>query len=165
LSASSLFQAIEVGDLDQKIRIAEELDGNIIRCIDDQNANHVVQKCIECMPQQHISFIYQNMYGHVVELSAHQYGCRVIQRVLEYCNHPSIQKNILSEIMEQIYWLAKDQYGNYVVQVSHTLYYVLVLYIIINQSLTAAWRSAFAVCNYKAIRTGIRQSSLEEHLA
>ncbi|TVU49601.1 hypothetical protein EJB05_00918, partial [Eragrostis curvula] len=109
-------KAIEVGDLDQKIRIAEELDGNIIMCIDDQNANHVVQKCIECMPQEHVLFIYQNIYGHVVELSAHQYGCRVIQRVLEYCNHPSIQKNILSEIMEQIYWLAKDQYGNYVVQ-------------------------------------------------
>ncbi|TVU49600.1 hypothetical protein EJB05_00917, partial [Eragrostis curvula] len=108
--------AIEICDLDQKIRVAEELDGNIIRCIDDQNANHVVQKCIECMPQEHVLFIYQNIYGHVVELSAHQYGCRVIQRVLEYCNDPSIQKNILSEIMEQIYWLAKDQYGNYVVQ-------------------------------------------------
>ncbi|TVU49592.1 hypothetical protein EJB05_00907, partial [Eragrostis curvula] len=39
-------------------------------------------------------------------------------RVLEYCDDPSIQKIILSEIMEQIYWLAKDQYGNYVVQES-----------------------------------------------
>ncbi|XP_062202038.1 uncharacterized protein LOC133904571 [Phragmites australis] len=109
-------RAIEFGDLDQKIRIAKELDGNILRCIDDQNANHVVQKCIEHVPRQHIKFIFKSMYGRVVDLSAHPYGCRVIQGILEHCDDPSIQKVILSEIMEQVYWLAKDKYGNYIVQ-------------------------------------------------
>eukprot|EP00975_Prorocentrum_lima_P047941 10025034-Prorocentrum_lima.AAC.1 len=45
----------------------------------------------------------------------HPYGCRVIQRLLEYC---STKQNhaILSEILQSIQMLAKNQYGNYVVQ-------------------------------------------------
>lgn len=59
--------------------MALELDGSIMRCVRDQNGNHVIQKCIECIPQERIRFIISAFYGHVVELSMHPYGCRVIQ--------------------------------------------------------------------------------------
>jgi hypothetical protein len=29
------------------IEMARELEGNIVKCIEDQNGNHVIQKCIE----------------------------------------------------------------------------------------------------------------------
>ncbi|KAJ1265961.1 hypothetical protein BS78_08G114100 [Paspalum vaginatum] len=109
-------RAIEIGDLDQKVRLAKELNGFILRCIHDQNANHIVQKCIEHVPQQHIQFIFKNMYGHVAELSTHLYGCRIIEKIFEHCDHPSVQRLILSEIMEQLPRLARDQFGNYIVQ-------------------------------------------------
>ncbi|BAS93404.1 Os05g0327100, partial [Oryza sativa Japonica Group] len=76
--------AVELGDLDQKIQITTELNNDIMKCIHDQNANHVVQKCIEHAPPQFIQFFLEDMYGHVVELSVHPYGCRVVHRVLEY---------------------------------------------------------------------------------
>lgn len=50
-------QAIEVVDLDQKNEMVGELDGHIMRCVRDQNGNHVIQKCIECVPENHIQFI------------------------------------------------------------------------------------------------------------
>jgi len=56
-----------------------ELDGHIMRCVRDQNGNHVVQKCIECIPQEAIQFIISVFYDQVVALSTHPYGCRVIQ--------------------------------------------------------------------------------------
>ncbi|KAB8098938.1 hypothetical protein EE612_028688, partial [Oryza sativa] len=36
--------AVELGDLGQKIQITTELNNDIMKCIHDQNANHVVQK-------------------------------------------------------------------------------------------------------------------------
>ena len=124
--------------------MALELDGSIMRCVRDQNGNHVIQKCIECIPQERIRFIISAFYGHVVELSMHPYGCRVIQvtssflwfyhlfkkkyfakcilgyhqRVLEHCDDESTQNAMMEEIMQSVVTLAEDQYGNYVIQVT-----------------------------------------------
>lgn len=72
-------QAIEVVELDQQTQMVQELDGHIMRCVRDQNGNHVIQKCIECVPEDAIQFIVSTFYDQVVTLSTHPYGCRVIQ--------------------------------------------------------------------------------------
>lgn len=74
-----LLQALEVIELDQKIQLVNELDGHVIRCVRDQNGNHVIQKCIECVPADRIGFIISSFRGQVATLSTHPYGCRVIQ--------------------------------------------------------------------------------------
>ena len=66
-------------DVDQQTGMVVELDGSIMKCIRDQNGNHVIQKCIECVPQDRIQFIISAFYGQVVVLSTHPYGCPVIQ--------------------------------------------------------------------------------------
>lgn len=65
--------------LDQQTKMVAELDGHVMRCVRDQNGNHVIQKCIECIPQDSIQFIVSTFYDQVVTLSTHPYGCRVIQ--------------------------------------------------------------------------------------
>ncbi|CAH9094252.1 unnamed protein product [Cuscuta europaea] len=109
-------KAIEVVDVDQKIKMVEELDDHVMRCVRDQNGNHVIQKCIECVPEDHIQFIISTFFGQVVTLSAHPYGCRVIQRVLEHCKDPQTQSKVMEEILASVSTLAQDQYGNYVIQ-------------------------------------------------
>ncbi|KAA8539484.1 hypothetical protein F0562_026176 [Nyssa sinensis] len=108
--------AIEVVDLDQQTKMVAELDGHVMRCVRDQNGNHVIQKCIECIPQDAIQFIVSVFYDQVVTLSTHPYGCRVIQRVLEHCSDPKTQHLVMDEILRSVCMLAQDQYGNYVVQ-------------------------------------------------
>lgn len=65
--------------LDQQIIMVKELDGHVMKCVRDQNGNHVVQKCIECVPEDSIQFIVSVFYDQVVTLSTHPYGCRVVQ--------------------------------------------------------------------------------------
>lgn len=72
-------QALEVIELDQKTQLVRELDGHVMRCVRDQNGNHVIQKCIECVPTEKIDFIISAFRGNVSSLSMHPYGCRVIQ--------------------------------------------------------------------------------------
>ncbi|KAE8660381.1 Pumilio-like protein 3 [Hibiscus syriacus] len=109
-------KAIEVVDLDQKIKMVQELDCGVMRCVRDQNGNHVIQKCIECVPEENIQFIVTTFFDQVVTLSAHPYGCRVIQRILEHCKDPKTQSKVMDEILGSVSMLAQDQYGNYVVQ-------------------------------------------------
>lgn len=71
-------------ELDQKAQLVQELDGHVMRCVRDQNGNHVIQKCIECVPTENIEFIISAFRGQVVTLSTHPYGCRVIQ-VMSRC--------------------------------------------------------------------------------
>ncbi|XP_016471291.2 pumilio homolog 4 [Nicotiana tabacum] len=109
-------KALEVTDVELQSQMVTELDGSVMKCVRDQNGNHVIQKCIECVPQDQIRFITASFFGHVVSLSTHPYGCRVIQRILEHCDDPATQQIIMNEILRAVCTLVLDQYGNYVVQ-------------------------------------------------
>lgn len=45
--------------------IVRELDGHVLKCVKDQNGNHVVQKCIECVQPQALQFIIDAFQGQV----------------------------------------------------------------------------------------------------
>ena len=45
--------------------IIQELDGNVLKCVKDQNGNHVVQKCVECVDPRHLDFIIEAFRDHV----------------------------------------------------------------------------------------------------
>eukprot|EP01018_Ginkgo_biloba_P012626 Gb_30040 [translate_table: standard] len=111
--------AVEVVDIDQQAQLVLELDGHVMRCVRDQNGNHVIQKCIECISEDRIQFIISSFFGQVVALSTHPYGCRVIQRVLEHCTDERTQSIMMEEILQSACTLAQDQYGNYVMQHMH----------------------------------------------
>uniref|UniRef100_A0A0E0HCS5 PUM-HD domain-containing protein n=1 Tax=Oryza nivara TaxID=4536 RepID=A0A0E0HCS5_ORYNI len=117
----------ELGDLGQKIQITTELNNDIMKCIHDQNANHVVQKCIEHVPPQFIQFFLEDMYGHVIELSVHPYGCRVVHHGKALVRSLIInifigkivtmsKQKYASNVIEKSLVLVSDQYANYVVQ-------------------------------------------------
>nr|XP_043620566.1 pumilio homolog 5-like [Erigeron canadensis]XP_043620567.1 pumilio homolog 5-like [Erigeron canadensis] len=109
-------KALDVIELEQKIKLVRELDGHVLRCVRDQNGNHVIQKCIESIPMEKIKFVISSFRGQVASLSTHPYGCRVIQRVLEHSPDELQSQFIVDEILESVYTLAQDQYGNYVTQ-------------------------------------------------
>ena len=72
-------------DPDQKKQLVQELDGHVMRCVQDQNGNHVIQKCIECIPTEKIGFVISSFRDQVATLSTHPYGCRVIQVEMVSC--------------------------------------------------------------------------------
>lgn len=78
------------------------------------NGNHIVQRFIECLPD-HSAQIVQILRPHVSELVVDNCGCRVIQKL--FGKMPIDQlRPIATEILQYAKDLAKNQYGNYVVQ-------------------------------------------------
>jgi pumilio RNA-binding family len=97
-------------------QIAKELEGKFEKCIEDQNGNHVIQKLIERLkPGKENNGIYEVVYKNIIELSKHQYGCRVIQTLLKKCNEKQVTK-MLEKIYKDVKELSEDQYGNYIIQ-------------------------------------------------
>lgn len=76
---------------DQQATLVRELDGNVLKCVKDQNGNHVIQKAIERVPAHHIQFIIDAFHGQVYNLATHPYGCRVIQRIFEHCSDQTVK--------------------------------------------------------------------------
>lgn len=101
--------------MDQQVALIKELENHVIRCVKDQNGNHVIQKAIERLPSEHIQFIIDSFAGQVQSLASHSYGCRVIQRLLEHAQE-SPKRAILQELHACVPALISDQFGNYVTQ-------------------------------------------------
>jgi hypothetical protein len=58
--------------------IVDEIRPDIIRCVEDSNGNHVIQKIVEQIPSEKVQFIVEAFQTRVYEMSVHQFGCRVI---------------------------------------------------------------------------------------
>jgi len=114
-------KAFDSVPIDQQVLLIGELKGHVLECIEDQHGNHVIQKCIERLPTDRIGFIVDSFKGSVggatnmSRMAKHCYGCRVIQRLIEYCSAAQIA-DLLDETLACCMELATDQYGNYVVQ-------------------------------------------------
>lgn len=58
-------KALESVTSDQQQEIVRELDGHVLKCVKDQNGNHVVQKCIECVDPLALQFVIGAFTGQV----------------------------------------------------------------------------------------------------
>lgn len=103
-------------------------------CLHNHNGNHVIQKAITILSSyakeaqengddELCSFFLQNLdpivdeiVGEVEHLSKHPYGCRAVQRLVEYCSIEPQKTKVLDSIAACQKDLLEDQYGNYVVQ-------------------------------------------------
>lgn len=132
-------KALESLEYEDLCELLHEFDSYVLTCIQDQNGNHVMQKCIEIMSikakdaearsgevgladsmAEKIQFIVDDVHANIKTLCCHPYGCRVLQRMLEHCvDH---QKNSTLDQIQLVHKaLLDDQYGNYVIQ--HVLQY------------------------------------------
>ena len=93
--------------------MVRELDGHVLKCVKDQNGNHVVQKCIECVQPQSLQFIIDAFKGQVSNLgSCHQ---RPSHRVHSAVNFSGVNLALLTGLFPSLSgslswstWLATD---------------------------------------------------------
>ncbi|KPA78631.1 putative pumilio protein [Leptomonas pyrrhocoris] len=97
--------------------IIHELDGKVVECVFDQNANHVVQKVVEVCPGD-AQFIIDAFVPDLGDLACHAYGCRVLQRTFEKCHDvPRVNvRPVMEAVLARVNEFTIHQYGNYVVQ-------------------------------------------------
>ncbi|KAJ8762690.1 hypothetical protein K2173_011170 [Erythroxylum novogranatense] len=81
----------------------------------DQNGNHVIQRCLQCLSDEVNKFIFDAAAKFCVEIATHRHGCCVMQRCIAHSKGKS-QDRLITEISNNGLLLAQDPFGNYVVQ-------------------------------------------------
>ena len=85
--------------------------------IKDRFGNYVFQKFFEKGLEHQKNQLYSLLKGKVVELSLHAFGCRVIQKAIDYiANKPTEQTLFMMEINHYLMEMIQNQNGNHVVQ-------------------------------------------------
>lgn len=101
-------KALEHLLLGQREKLVAELEGHIIECVKSSNANHVIQRLISLDPPKEVTDAF---IGHVQELSAHPFGCRVLQKSFEVLDPVKIRP-LLDEMHNCSLKLMIDQFGS-----------------------------------------------------
>lgn len=95
-------------------RLVVALEGAVVRLANDANGNHVVQRCLEALPQE-AHFIFRAVAAEVVVVASDRHGCRIVQRCIEYARGHD-RGLLVGAICRSSLPLVRDQFGNYVVQ-------------------------------------------------
>lgn len=83
----------------------------------DKFGNYVMQKYIEVGSQTQRQFIYEVAKKEFLFVCLHSYGCRVIQKIVEYAHsQPSIQAEIAKIIEVNALQVIMNQNGNHIIQ-------------------------------------------------
>lgn len=101
--------------------LAKGMEDHVWDAIKCPNANHVLQAFIKQMRQDHMGWIVRKIRaavgeGGTIGASKHRFGCRVIQRLLQY-GSPEMIKGLAAELLDnEALSLCLHKYGNYVMR-------------------------------------------------
>uniref|UniRef100_A0A914HU84 PUM-HD domain-containing protein n=1 Tax=Globodera rostochiensis TaxID=31243 RepID=A0A914HU84_GLORO len=113
--------ALKSMDKTSQMEIIEELTPRacVIRCIKDRYGSYVINAIIELIEPQRLQFVVDAILyspsDSVTSLSTHEYGCRVIQRVLKHCTEQQ-KRPMLEQLHDNMLTLVTNQYGSFVIQ-------------------------------------------------
>jgi len=126
-------KAIRTIDQEDLAKLIEEFRDQVIPMIYDSHGNHVIQRFIQAMSfhakdaekegdmdavskiLDELQFLIDEIITNIESLSLHRYGCRVVQRSIEYCLDRQSHA-VLEAICQCNENIVEDLYGNYVVQ-------------------------------------------------
>jgi len=112
-------QALEAAaSEEEREELALELRGHVWEAAHDLHANYVLQKCIMVMHPRSMQFIINELTyttGAACVASENKYGCRVIQRLLEYCS-PAQVVGVVDDLLLNCVANCCHKYSKYAMQ-------------------------------------------------
>jgi len=101
----------------ERIALADGLRGHVCEALSSRHANHVLQKFIVTLPSHALQFILDEITegGNVCEVARHEYGCRILQRLLEHCRDDQVEE-LVTAILGDVVSLCQDKYGCFVME-------------------------------------------------
>ncbi|KAJ4845213.1 hypothetical protein Tsubulata_042551 [Turnera subulata] len=100
---------------EQIVSVILALKPGTVDLMNDQNGNHVIQRCLQCLGNEDKKFIFDAAAKFCVEIATHRHGCCVMQRCIAHSMGKPRDK-MLSQVSKNGLLLAQDPFGNYVVQ-------------------------------------------------
>lgn len=101
---------------DEEAELRQSITAHILPLAFDPNGTHVLQKVLLCMKEEHIDFIFEPVFDHLIELSMDQNGLCVIKKLISKILGHEKRVKIGEKLSENVVSLVQSPYGNYAVQ-------------------------------------------------
>lgn len=98
--------------------LTNALHGHVWEALASPFANHVLNKSISMAKPAASQYVVDEIMskrGGAIRASQHKYGCRVVQRALEYCREDQTE-SLVNEILPNAMDLAQSPYGMHVIR-------------------------------------------------
>lgn len=105
---------IDLSSAKQHEQILDVLLQDFTETYTSPHANHVIAKLAQSMPAKSLARIGVAMDGKATTVARHQFGSRILERLIEHCSENDIDF-LLDDLLEDIEPLARHQFGNFVV--------------------------------------------------
>ncbi|CAL9179919.1 unnamed protein product [Musa hybrid cultivar] len=99
----------------QIVLVISAIQPGFLDLIKDLNGSHVLQHCLESFAAEDNKFIFDAATEHCVGIATHRHGCCVLQKYIAHSTGDHLAK-LVAEISANGYELARDPFGNYVIQ-------------------------------------------------
>ncbi|CAD5185815.1 unnamed protein product [Musa acuminata subsp. malaccensis] len=99
----------------QIVLVISAIQPGFLDLIKDLNGSHVLQHCLESFAAEDNKFIFDAAMEHCVGIATHRHGCCVLQKYIAHSTGDHLAK-LVAEISANGYELARDPFGNYVIQ-------------------------------------------------
>jgi hypothetical protein len=114
-----LQKAIEVTGGESRGSLVEKLKekDTVLKLYQDPHGNHVLGKMIEVMPPANLDFLIRAFEGKAKDVARHQYGCRLLERLIEHCPAAQVETLVMEMLKDdEGEKLCRHPYGNFVIQ-------------------------------------------------
>lgn len=115
-----LQRAFDVADQETTAALVAELNGHVMAATRCAHANFVVQKLVQVLPLALARFVIGELAGSGVKVAQHQYGCRILCRIVEHYSNDSLADAqalaLLDELVAEAELLSYDVFGYHVMQ-------------------------------------------------
>ena len=102
-----------------RLQLVHELKSHTWEALRCPHANHVLQKCVTSVRAGAVQFIVDELLapgpGAIVLAARHQYGCRIVQRILEHLSAPQVAV-VVQELVANCAQLSRHPYGSYAIR-------------------------------------------------
>lgn len=97
-------------------RLVAKLGESTVALYESPNGNHVLTKAIEVMPSSALTLIIKQVESKGFwEVARHNFGCRVLERLIEHCKEDQM-RDLIDKLVDSAPDLCRHKFSNFVIQ-------------------------------------------------
>lgn len=108
--------ALDLVDRRTAAELVGDLRGHVAEAIRSPHANYVVQKVAEVLAPSEVPFIVDEIAKESFDLARHEYGCRVLCRLLENSSGDSRTARLIDEVLANAPQLLRHVFGHHLIE-------------------------------------------------
>ena len=100
----------------EKFIVINAIKNNVEELVNDPYGCHVLERVLNCIEEEYISFLYSYIYDNFLKLAKNSNGICLVKKLLTFTNKKNLHEKIKQIVKDNSFDLIEHQFGNFVIQ-------------------------------------------------